>query len=434
VQQGGPTALLPPARALRRPGVPCGAEVEPGDPSRHVRAGTGRKTSSWWSWAVPPPIAPPMRFALRASSSRGRAPAATGPGRRNPEPAARSGPASGREPLTVVRGPGAAHAPSPASFLLCGTLRVRPHASVPAGERVESAVVIDGEEEGGGPGSRRRPPGRAPRFICSTEVGDVHGPGAYAARSARDPAAQCQSTFTVEGSSSKAGMPRATRSGRCSGSTRRPRDGERRRRDHRSPRAGNRCVDSGPRSPARPSTSMPITSGVAHDHPAERLEPAARAAATLRTALGHREPTSCPSMSWAAPSARTPVRRGGMSVAGVAQWRPRSRAADRVRPELRRRRQEGPTNRNPRRDEVPQAADAGGEGRERRGSAPISVATNVHSSAEVDQAGVPRVLRSANRAVTSVAGSRARGRRRNGRARGCVSPRSRAPSRASRSS
>ena len=49
------------------------AEVEARAPRsrRGPAPGTGRKTSCWCSWAVPPPTAPPMRLALRASSSCG---------------------------------------------------------------------------------------------------------------------------------------------------------------------------------------------------------------------------------------------------------------------------------------------------------------------------------------------------------------------------
>ena len=70
------------ARAALAPAAPCTpppgcAEAEarkrPGTPvaARPRIAGTGRKTSSWWSWEVPPLTAPPTRLALRASSSRG---------------------------------------------------------------------------------------------------------------------------------------------------------------------------------------------------------------------------------------------------------------------------------------------------------------------------------------------------------------------------
>ena len=47
-------------------------EVEPADGvSARPSPGTGRKISSWCSWAVPPLIAPPIRLASRCSISRG---------------------------------------------------------------------------------------------------------------------------------------------------------------------------------------------------------------------------------------------------------------------------------------------------------------------------------------------------------------------------
>ncbi len=50
--------------------------------------GTGRNTSCWCSWAVPPLTAPPTRFALRASSSRGpEHPPGQDPARRSRAPA-----------------------------------------------------------------------------------------------------------------------------------------------------------------------------------------------------------------------------------------------------------------------------------------------------------------------------------------------------------
>ena len=87
------------ARAALAPAAPCTpppgcADAEPrkrpGTPvaARPRIAGTGRKTSSWWSWDVPPLTAPPTRLALRASSSCGpstrRAPT------RSPKPGARA--------------------------------------------------------------------------------------------------------------------------------------------------------------------------------------------------------------------------------------------------------------------------------------------------------------------------------------------------------
>ena len=95
-------------RARRRRGGPrpSRGRARRSPVSARPSPGTGRKTSCWCSWAVPPLMAPPTRLASRASSSRGpRTRRASDARRRSPGPAARSGPASGRRSARSRRGP-----------------------------------------------------------------------------------------------------------------------------------------------------------------------------------------------------------------------------------------------------------------------------------------------------------------------------------------
>ena len=229
VQQRGARGV--PARRRRgrhRPGAPrpSRGRGRATPVSARPRPGTGRKTSCWCSWAVPPPTAPPIRLALRASSSRGPE---DPPGE---DPAAEAGrqaldpvlhPVG--EPLAVVAVPDAADAA--VARVVRGLLRAR--GCRPTSTRCRRASGSgrwwsSGRPAGTArPGPRRPPPARAPRSSGRSSRRRARCPGRTpAAASQGTGPSSAQSTLTVPGSIRKPRIPRATRAGRSAGSSRRP--------------------------------------------------------------------------------------------------------------------------------------------------------------------------------------------------------------------
>ena len=340
--------------------------------------GTGRKTSSWCSWDVPPLIAPPTRLASRASSSRG--PSTRRARMRDAE--ARGEPLDPGlhpvgEPLAVVVVPDAADAAvARVARRRAGARGCRPTSTrCPPGERVGSVVVI-------WPASRKGCAGIAPARHLAERlghlldgVGDVDGARRRTAGAVAHGTGplSAQSTLTVPGSSWKRRIARDGPRGQVLlGDQAAVEVGARPRRP--APRAGaaNRSPSAVRTPVARPRLDLdPGHLGVAADLAAAGLEPVGQ---RLRSA-GRRRPRapgsrrSARASSSGCPSGPSPGASSGMSACPALpasssrgasppnRCRPRSAAGvssvlTKPRP---------PTDRQP-----GQRAEAGADRRERR--------------------------------------------------------------------
>ena len=170
----------------------------------------------------------PIRLASLASISRGPGPGGRGPGSRTRARTSRSGPASGRRSARSRRGPRPRGSRPPASWWDCCARACRHRASVPAGERVGSAVVICPVRRNGSAGIAPAEIGERLGHLLD-RVGDVDGPGWAGGSTAQDRPSRAQSTLTVEGSSWKRRIARTVRGGS-------PRRGPARRRGAERPR------------------------------------------------------------------------------------------------------------------------------------------------------------------------------------------------------
>ena len=291
--------------------------------SARPRPGTGRKTSCWCSWAVPPLMRAADQVGVaRLELARARAPAGPGPGDRSPARAARSGPASGRRTARGRRRPRRPRMPLVARVARrrAAARACRPTATrCPAGDRVGSVVVIWPASRNGAAGIVPRPrPARAPRSSARPSRRRARCPGACAglARPRAPGPSSAQSTLTVPGSSWKRRIARAASGGAGRSARRRP-----------PYRCGAATSATTARRAAQPLAVAGAYAGraaVAHvdpvdlgspqriSPPSDAEPPGQRPGQLAGAALGHREADGLAEhASSAAPSARSRARRAG---------------------------------------------------------------------------------------------------------------------------